>query len=170
MGTHILNDATLRGTTDLCGLCLSTGGICEIYLSSRAGAVSVDQTRSHCPNLRAFQIKKAEEFTVRQPCTSHPLACPLCPRGAPAVWKYNLKSHVLTLHPSYTADLHKPLWRYHPDEEKLMKAEWEKLKRHRLRPSRETSTRKLKLSDKHSSRLALRYLKSSLLFDVHSCF
>ena len=63
------------------------------------------------------------------------------------------------LHLSHTTDLHEPLWSFHPDEVQLMKAEWENLKRHRLRPSKETSARKLKLWDKHSSRLALRYLE-----------
>lgn len=158
MGTHILNDVSLRSADNPCGMCLSTGSICEIFLTTRAGTISVDQTKSHCSNLRSFQVKKAEEFSTRQPCTNYPLSCPLCPRGAAAVWKYNLRSHLLTKHPSYTAELHEPIWRLHPDEESLMKAEWEKLKKHRHRPSKESSTRKLKLSDSHSSRLALRYV------------
>jgi hypothetical protein len=156
MGTHILNDASLRGAEDPCGLCLNTGGLCEIYLQQRSDTISVDQKKSRCPNLRPFQIKKAEEFTVRQPCTNHPMFCPHCPRGGPAVWKYNLRTHLQTKHASFNPNLQEPLYRFHPDEEQLMKAEWEKLKRHRNRPSKESSSRKLKISDGHSSRLALR--------------
>ena len=154
----------MRGLDSPCGLCLSTNSICEIFLLSRAGTLSIDQTKSHCPNLRSFQLKKAEEFSIRQPCTNYPLSCPICPRGTPAVWKYNLRAHILTTHPLYNAELHEPIWRRHPDEDQLMKAEWEKLRRSRQRPSKETSTRKLKVSDGHSSRLALRYV-----FDISCC-
>jgi hypothetical protein len=156
MGTHILNDAQLRGSNNPCGLCLNVGHLCQIFLQQRAGSLSINQAKSQCPNLRAFSIKKAEEFTSKQPCTNHPLLCPLCPCGAAAIWKYNLKAHIQIKHPSSNVALYEPLWRLHADEELLMKAEWEKLKRHQNRPSKDTSARKLKISDAHSSRLALR--------------
>ncbi|KAF9473695.1 hypothetical protein BDN70DRAFT_765889, partial [Pholiota conissans] len=151
MGTHILYDAALRGADSPCGLCLNTGGLCEIYLLQRHGGemVSIDQVKSRCPNLRPFQIKKAEEFTLKQPCTNHPMLCPLCPHGAPAVWKYNLQSHIRVWHPLNNAALYEPHWRPHPDEHRLMEAEWDKLKRRRNRPSKASSSRKLKISDGH---------------------
>jgi hypothetical protein len=156
MGTHILNDPRLRGSDNPCGLCLNEGQLCEIFLTQRAGTISIDQTKSRCPNIRSLSIKKAEEFSVRQPCTNHPLACPICPRGAAAVWKYNLRSHIETKHPSYNVMLHELVWRLHRDEEVLMRAEWDKLKHHRNRLSKDASARKLTISDGHSSRLALR--------------
>ncbi|KAF8176494.1 hypothetical protein BJ912DRAFT_816867, partial [Pholiota molesta] len=123
--------------------------LCRIFLTQRAGTISIDQSKSHCPNIRAFSIKKAEEFTAKQPCTNHPLFCPLCQHGAAGVWKYNLKAHIQKEHPSHDVMLYETFWGLHRDEELLMKIEWDKLKRHRLRPSKDTSARKLKISDAH---------------------
>ncbi|KAF9473610.1 hypothetical protein BDN70DRAFT_937308 [Pholiota conissans] len=160
MGAHILNDPNLRGADNPCGLCLNTGQRCKIFLSQRAGTISIDQVKSHCPNLRSLSIKKAEEFSERQPCTNHPLLCPLCPRGSMAIWKYNLTSHISLHHPSSNVALYEAVWCLHADEPRLMEAEWDKLKRLRLRPTigNPLSATRLKLSEGHSSRLALRTL------------
>jgi hypothetical protein len=161
MGAHILNDPRLRGAASPCGLCLNAGPLCEIFLIQRNGVISIDQVKSHCPNIRTLHISKASEFTPKQPCTNHPLICPLCPRGASAVWKYNLQSHILAKHPLSNVTLYESYWGLHHSEEPLMKIEWEKLKRYRTRPSKDTATRKLKISEGHSSRLMLRYLFAS---------
>lgn len=156
MGTHILNDTRLLGTDKPCGLCLNAGQHCEIFLIQHASTISINQTKSHCPNICNLLLKKAEEFMVKQPCTNHPLLFPICPRGAEAIWKYNLHNHIVTKHSSYNAALHEPLWRLHQDEEVLMKAEWDKVKRHRLRPAKEVAVSTLQISDIHSLLLALR--------------
>ena len=156
MGTHILSDARLLGADNPCGLCLNTGQLCSIFLGQKSGTTSIDQTKSHCPNIRNLSLKKAEEFTAKQPCTNHPIPCPICPRGSEAIWKYNLQSHITTKHPSHNASLHEKLWALQKDEEVLMKAEWDKVKRQRLRPSKEIAASKLQISKGHSSLLALR--------------
>ncbi|KAF8175170.1 hypothetical protein BJ912DRAFT_1064413 [Pholiota molesta] len=72
--------------------------------------------------------------------------------------EYGSMAHIQKEHPSHDVMLYETFWGLHRDEELLMKIEWDKLKRHRLRPSKDTSARKLKISDAHSSRLALRTL------------
>ncbi|KAF8198428.1 hypothetical protein BJ912DRAFT_1074363 [Pholiota molesta] len=141
MGTHILNDPRLLDADGPCGLCLNTGSLCEIFLFRRGEAVSIDLAKSQCPNLRPFHIKKAEEFTIRQP-----------------FWKYNLERHIVTRHPLDDIALYSPFFNITEDERKLMKLEWDKLKRFRARPTKESRTRGIKISDSHSSRLALRNL------------
>ncbi|KAF8150586.1 hypothetical protein B0H34DRAFT_862201 [Crassisporium funariophilum] len=66
-------------------------------------------------------------------------------------------------HLSNNVTLYKPIFRFHANEEKLIKVEWKKLKHHQMRVSKETSTRTLNISDGHSLRLALRDLDSEEL-------
>lgn len=157
MGVYILNDPKLHRADNPCGLCLNTGQLCEIFLLHWGGAISIDQTKSHCPNIHTLQIKKVEEFTPKQPCTNHPLLCSLCPCGASAVWKYNLYSHILQKYAWLNTTLYKPIWRLYQDKELLIKAKWEKLKCYQTWPSKET-TWKLKTSDGYSLHLAFTVL------------
>lgn len=100
MGAHILFDFRVKGGDNPCGFCLSFGNSCQIILQRGQGAASVpsiDMERSRCPNLRRLRIKHAMEFTQSNPCTNHPLLCPVC---SAVVWKYNLELHLSRDHPT----------------------------------------------------------------------
>jgi len=156
MGAHILHDASLKGANNPCGLCLNTGSVCEIHLICRGDTTSIDSSKSHCQNLWQIKLKLAKEFTNHQPCTNHPLICPLCPKTSLAVWKYNLKAHILLNHPSASPDLYEPFYHLHANEWTLMKGVF--LTQTCSRPSKRSDTPTLTISDGHSSRLALRYV------------
>ena len=111
-------------------------------------------SKSRCQNLRKIKLKLAETFTEKQPCTNHPLLCELCPRGASAIWKYNLRSHILAKHASANPNIYEPSYRLHPEEKTRMKAVY--LTRKRVRASGKSTGPTLLVSDVHSSRLALR--------------
>lgn len=115
----------------------------------------MDQVKSHCPNLRGFSIKKAAKISIKQPCTNYPTKCDLCPDGVPAVWKYNFHAHILSQHPSHNVSLHENAWHIDQNELILMKAEWKKVQRNRLKPPKEVASLKLRISNAHSSLLSL---------------
>ena len=88
------------------------------------------------------------------PCTNVPLECPLCREGSDAVWKYNLHSHIMSVHP--TADIlqYKSLYKLDPHEHAAMKELYDAkpwLSKKRLK----TATG-IKISEAHSSRRALK--------------
>ena len=155
MGAHILFDDALKGARTPCGLCLNSGTLCEIYLVSRGDtATSINMAKSRCQNLRRIKLKLAEQFTTTQPCTNHPLICSLCGKDSPAVWKYNVKDHIVERHPFANPNLYEPTWRISADEKTLMKGVY--LARTRMRVSAKANIPTLAISEMHSSRLALR--------------
>lgn len=96
MGAHILFDATLNASEEYCGLCLHPSPMCQIYINKGCGAdgrVSVDLSRSTCPNLICFNYKSAAQSSQQSPCSNVPVVCPHCPPSSPAVWRYSLHSH-----------------------------------------------------------------------------
>jgi hypothetical protein len=52
----------------------------------------------------------ASKYSDISPCTNHPLKCPLCRDDADLVWKYNLQSHIQTVHLTATLEKHKHLY------------------------------------------------------------
>lgn len=118
VSAHILHDVRVKDAETPCGLCLSSSAGCTIKLSKG----SIDITRSRCPMLRTFNIRMASEFKRTSPCTNHPLECPLCDPGAPAIWKYNLRAHLSSAHASANVELYKGLYEITSDESTLMKA------------------------------------------------
>jgi hypothetical protein len=145
-----------KGADNPCGFCLNTGSICEIYLLRHGdSATSIDMSKSRCQNLRKIKLKLAEKFTEKQPCTNHPLLCELCPRGAPAIWKYNLRSHIFSKHASANPNVYEPSYCLHGEEKTRMKSVY--LTRKRVRASGKSTGPTLLVSDVHSSRLALRW-------------
>jgi hypothetical protein len=112
-------------------------------------------SKSRCQNLLKIKLRLAETFTEKQPCTNHPLLCELCPRGAPAIWKYNLRSHIIAKHASANPNVYEPSYRLHGEEKTRMKSVY--LVRKRIRVSRKSTGPMLLVSDVHSSRLALRW-------------
>ena len=64
MGAHILFDVTLNASEEYCRLCLCPSPMCQIYVNKGCGAderVSVDLSRSTCPNLIHFNYKSTAQ-------------------------------------------------------------------------------------------------------------
>lgn len=163
MGGHILHDVKLKDATTPCGFCLNEGSLCTMNLISNAKGTRIDVKNSRCPNLRKISIKNAAKFSKESPCTNHPLICPLCPpKTTLAVWKYNLRSHIVTEHPTANIDLYESHYSITEAERILMKAVYQKVPR---KSKRSNLAAPLPISDGHSTRTTLRYvlLKSSML-------
>ena len=144
---------TFKGADNPCGFCLNTGSICEIYLRHGDSAASINMSKSWCQNVCKIKLKLAKSFTEKQPCTNHPLLCELCPRGAPAIWKYNLRSHILAKHTSANPNVYEPSYHLPGEEKTWMKSVY--LTRKRVRPSGKLTGPTILVSDVHSSQLAL---------------
>ncbi|KAJ7720895.1 hypothetical protein B0H14DRAFT_2300778, partial [Mycena olivaceomarginata] len=152
MAIHMLFDPDTP--TDCCGFCLSTGAFCSIQLKKRKGRDGtnrIDLEHSRCPNAGNLGLVSAAKSTARTlftdpttlPCTNAPGYCPI-PGCADIIWKYNLKSHILTTHPG--ADLDSYLSYY-----AITAAEREGLKTISKKKSRQRSGKKInfKISERH---------------------
>jgi len=154
VSAHILHDVRLKDSESPCGFCLSTGTTCIIYLiRGSKGTMSIDMKNSRCLHLRKISLKAAATFTHTSKCSNHPLACPLCLPKSPAVWKYNLHSHIIKSHPTADVELYKTYFDISPDEITLMKGIFRTAPR-RSKKSRDATA--LPISDGHSTRMALR--------------
>jgi hypothetical protein len=161
MAAHILYDAGINQTHELCGLCLRPSPMCQIFLKKGRGAAagySMDLNKSICINLTRFRYTLAEQSSEASPCTNVPKICPLCPKDNPAIWTYNLDSHFRSLH-KLTSPNHFPV-QFHisASEKEALKKIWES--RFKVRATRKMKKSKrvpMMLSEAHSSRLALRY-------------
>ena len=159
VAAHILFDNTLDTTKDLCGLCMRPSPLCSFYLRKGKGvgsAPQIDERVSRCPNFmgKLFYSAAATERT-NSPSTNVPVTCPLCPSTSAAVWKYNMKSHLMRIHPSTKGcDLPKE-YVISESERAALKILWEKrhTTSHRLR-RRNVTSKALAISEVHSSRLA----------------
>ncbi|KAG2109580.1 uncharacterized protein F5147DRAFT_575743, partial [Suillus discolor] len=153
MGGHILFDQDLRDKHNVCGLCLSIG-LCEIRLARGAGGSEVvDISRSRCPNLFKIKLKNARKSTKHSPCTNTPLHCPYCDSNAAPVWKYSLSRHIDILHPSANKARFEELWRIDDEESTQISTKFKMKARKRKQM---TATSMLRISEEHSSRVALR--------------
>jgi hypothetical protein len=158
MATHILFDPVVQARRSPCGFCCGAGdtGLCTIYLikgKGRNGVYSIDLDRSHCKNGNIVKLSLASRQESTE-CTNSPLICPLCPSGAPAVWKYNLLCHIQEVHPTANpeAQEYKSLY-------EIEQVEHRALKKSRLKKTRVTANKLgklggLKISSSHSVRLA----------------
>ncbi|KAE9394828.1 hypothetical protein BT96DRAFT_998151 [Gymnopus androsaceus JB14] len=157
IGAHILKDVRLKDANQPCGLCLNTGGLCQIYLQKRTGTKGVsviDMKRSRCRNLKSFSIKTASEFKEGSPCTNHPLKCPLCPSESPAIWKYNFIQHINQSHHGARAEIYKELYELDDAEPILMKNVLDSKTRAKKKSKKDSHA--LVVSAAHSTRMVLR--------------
>ena len=160
MATHILFDPVVQARRSPCGFCCGAGdtGLCIIYLikgKGRHGVYSIDLDRSHCKNGNVVKLSLASRQESTE-CTNSPLICPLCPSGAPAVWKYNLLRHIQEVHPTANAEAQEYRSLY-----TIERAEHRALKKSQLKKTRVTANKlgklgELKISSSHSARLAVR--------------
>ena len=158
MGAHILHDPRLSGADNPCGFCLNTGTLCSVRLTVTSKNTVIDMKGSRCPHLRKLALAPAAAFNPpSSPCTNHPLVCPLCTERAsgtvPAVWKYNLHSHITTVHPRADINLYKDLYEISEAERLLMMRAF-KVKPRRVKRAQGAP---LAISDAHSTRVSLRY-------------
>ncbi|KAJ6550909.1 hypothetical protein B0H10DRAFT_1968691, partial [Mycena sp. CBHHK59/15] len=76
--------------------------------------------------------------------------------AAPAVWRYNLKYHLMRTHPGVSVGRYKHLWELDCSEVDSMRTVWQKTKD---QPNKKKTAKKvrptLKISTAHSSSLAL---------------
>jgi hypothetical protein len=92
------------------------------------------------------------ESSKRSPCSNVPLRCPLCPKADPAIWKYNLRSHLIRAHNCNDTALYKPLYVISKEESILMKASYLVKVRHSQKKKKPVFW----ISEAHSTRLMLR--------------
>ncbi|KAN0128293.1 hypothetical protein V8E53_013877 [Lactarius tabidus] len=159
VATHTLFDGTLDTTKEPCGLCMRPSPLCSFYLRKGKGARStqqIDKHVSHCPNFmgKLFYLAVATERT-NSPCTNVPVTCPLCPSTSAAVWKYNMKTHLVRIHPSTKGGDFPKTYVISESEKAALKIQWENHYSvlHRRRRHNATS-RPLAVSKVHSSRQA----------------
>lgn len=153
MGAHILHDRLLNGADNPCGFCLNTGSLCSIYLTITSKNTVIDMEGSKCPHLRKLHLLPASKHNPpSSPCTNHPLVCPLCPPKSPTVWKYNLRSHIINVHPTADINLYMQYFDINESERTLMKRAF-KVKPRRVKRNEGIS---LLTSDAHSTCSALR--------------
>ncbi|KAG6905050.1 hypothetical protein DXG01_005403, partial [Tephrocybe rancida] len=159
MSAHILHDPRYVDADCPCGLCLRND--CEFFLITRGSTTAIDMDKSRCPRLRKFNLKVAAEYSDRSPCTNHPLRCPLCPgKGSPAIWKYNLRSHIVKNHPTANPDLavYAEMYRLCLTEDLFVKGSLTAIRR--VPKKRPQAT--LSISEGHSTRMALRETLSDI--------
>ncbi|SJL10364.1 uncharacterized protein ARMOST_13750 [Armillaria ostoyae] len=127
MGAHILYDKNIDRSLEPCGSCLRPSPACSFYLKGSSGTVSdmrVDQKRSVCINKVSFRYKVAAASPSTSLCSNIPVMCPECPPKAPAVWKYNMPSHMERKHPHVPQNALSEEWAVSDLEMDLMKNIW----------------------------------------------
>ncbi|KAK0194401.1 hypothetical protein F5146DRAFT_927138 [Armillaria mellea] len=165
MGAHILYDKNIDCSLEPCGSCLRPSPVCSLYLKRSSDTdVRVDQKKSVCINKKSFMHKVAARFPSTSRCSNILVTCPECPPDAPAVWKYNMPSHIKRKHPHVPPNALRKEWVISDDEMDSMKNIW--LERHKNKKNKTKNKNKkqgkqgLKISEAHKSALALeRYVR-----------
>ncbi|KAE9393285.1 hypothetical protein BT96DRAFT_944025 [Gymnopus androsaceus JB14] len=67
--------------------------------------------------------------TQLSPCSNVPLICKLCSIGAAAVWHYDMKYHLMNIHPTADLSQYKYLWNMSDNEKTGMKNIWKARKK-----------------------------------------
>lgn len=107
VGCHVLFDPlATESTEEPCGLCLRSPDRCKWFVAKGRGSKA---------NLRVDNERSAS------PCSNVPLRCPLCSKAEPAVWRYNLRRHLITSHPTCSPADYASLWTISASEMAAMK-------------------------------------------------
>jgi hypothetical protein len=159
MGMHILHDSAIRNSPAPCGFCLMPDGMCTVRLKKGRGRKSIchidwEKTTCQRSNKVRLSIKTFQKCTKNSPCTNVPIDCPICPTGSNAVWKYNLRAHIETVHPTANIDEYKPLFEVSKDERILLKKRW--TTKPRWTPRRFRDLGDISISESHRASLATR--------------
>ncbi|KAJ6459302.1 hypothetical protein C8R45DRAFT_942329 [Mycena sanguinolenta] len=154
MAIHMLFDQNPPVERDAspCGFCLSTNSFCTIVVIKNKGsdgAVRIDMDRSRCPNLGNLGLATGAKSSGKKPCTNRPLLCPVSP-CPDVIWKYNLKSHIQSVHPGANVNNYKSFY-------ELADGEEANLKRISTTKKRKSKTKKIniRISPQHGTEAAL---------------
>ena len=82
------------------------------------------------------------------------MTCPLCPSNSPAIWKYNLRQHIQTVHPTANVNLYQQNFQISDAERVLLKAVL--LAKPRILKKRRWQQDGMLISELHSTRMVLR--------------
>ncbi len=159
MGAHILCDKNIDRSLEPCGLCLRPSPVCSFYLERSSGTVSdmrVDQKKSVCINKVSFRYKVTATSPGTSLCSNIPVICPECPPNAPAVWKYNMSSHMERKHPHIPQNALREEWAISDHEMDVMKQIWsDRHKKKKKKNKKKQGKQGLHISEAHKSALAL---------------
>ncbi|KAK0223852.1 hypothetical protein IW262DRAFT_1547431 [Armillaria fumosa] len=131
---------------------------CTIYLKRTSGTISdmrVDQKDSVCINKELFKSKVAPTSPSASPCSNILVTCPECPPKAPAVWKYNMPSHIRRKHPHIPQSALRKEWVVSDREMDLMKKIWSERHKDKKKNKNKQGKQALQISEAHKSALAL---------------
>lgn len=156
IGSHILHNELIDQSLEPCGLCLRPVTLCSIYLTRRAARNGHWSLRYGgtvpCPNATSFSYAAAMVSSNSSPCSNVPILCPYCPDGSPAVWRYNMKSHLQNRHRGVSPDKHKKLWVLTQEEETAMANIWKRCHKQPKQRCKGKNVLPLRVSEAHSSR------------------
>lgn len=161
MGAHILHDPKVVRLDQPCGFCGRPFPMCLFVLKKSHSAgegMTVNLAASKgCPNfVKKFNYAVAERSKdAKSPCSNVPLRCPECDSTDPAVWRYNLKYHLMRYHPLVSVQTYAALWQLSESEIRWMRDVWEKSKEVHKKRNTKKNQPTLAISSAHSSRLAL---------------
>ncbi len=96
--SHVLFDAMVNHSSELCGLCLKPSPQCQWILHMNKGSVRVDFVKMTCARISRFSYGPASTPTQTNPCGNVPVRCTHCPKGLSTVWKYNMEAHYHAKH------------------------------------------------------------------------
>ncbi|KAJ6565759.1 hypothetical protein DFH09DRAFT_1314554 [Mycena vulgaris] len=154
MAIYILfdRDPAVDRNSKPCGFCLGTESFCSIVLVKSKGGdgtIRIDMTKSRCPNLANLGLATAAKSSERSPCTNVPALCPASP-CPDVVWKYNLKCHISSVHPTANLSGYRSHFELAEGEEVALKTISTPKKR---RSSKKTIN--FRISEEHSTEAAL---------------
>lgn len=167
IGAHILFDSAISREDEPCGFCLRPSSICRIFLSSAgSGKFKINRaTSTGCLNMQNIRYSVAAASKPTAPCSNVPLLCPLCPKGMPAVWRYNIQNHIRSKHEGAQLAKFAHLWTLGRLETIEMARFWKE--RHDgvvRRPVKASKKIPIVISEAHTTTLALRYVFIYILF------
>jgi hypothetical protein len=157
MGAHVIHDPRVDRATEPCGLCLIMAPSCQFFLKKGKGTrgnLKIDQDRSHgCAVKVNFTYSIASESSASSPCSNVPVICPLCPKLAPAVWRYNLSYHFARVHANAPIPQYEDTWRLSNFKSLQMKEVWSKRQNTSVKRVKKINTLPLVISDAHRSKV-----------------
>ena len=161
IGAHILYDPGLTQSTQLCGLCLRPPPFCQFFLTKGKGAngsLKINQTLSQgCLMKVKYSYSVAAESSSSSPCSNVPVACPLCSKTSPAVWKYFMKAHFQETHKSASISKYEHIWKLSNFEAAEMKKIWAKRKNVVVKRTKKSNIPPLVVSEHHRTHIPARY-------------
>jgi len=114
------------------------------------GSPKIDQSRlSGCPVKLTFLYTVAAKSSTSSPCSNVPLHCPICPKLALAVAKYNLKIHLLKAHPNVPVNNYESLWSLSNFKNAEMKNIWGKQQDVSVKQPKQSNIPPLVISEAH---------------------